>query len=126
MRKRYIALVVLLVVALSLQIVYACSPTDRGIGATAHWHQTIPIVGNRWPCVEGWHRCLSAENHSVQVTLLVTQDGVVRINTAGTRYVAGSAQVFSATGLVTSTGHAHCPECPSYFPDLPPAEDNVW
>ena len=107
MKKRtyLILLVMLMLVTVAFTVAHACEVSERSTTCKAHYHQNIPIIGSRWPCIEGSHSATSdTSGHSYKVTVKTYQNSTFVAQNTGN----GSTSLTTAVASTTGTAKAEC------------------
>lgn len=102
--KNLIATILVLVLGLFV-IAQACEVSERNTSCKAHMHQTIPLIGSRWPCIEGVHSATSdTSGHTYRVKVVTYQNTSKVAEATGN----GSAKVVTEVANATGTAKAEC------------------
>ncbi len=128
MKKRIylILLVMLMLVTVAFTVAHACEVSERSTTCKAHYHQKIPLIGSRWPCIEGAHSATSdLSGHTYQVTVKTYQNSTYVSQSTGKGSTSVATAVDSATGTAKAECTGYCDQGDGTLAKRTP-QDSVW
>lgn len=126
MKKITALLLSIVLVGGAIIVAQACGCNDCTVRCTAHYHQNIPLIGSRWPCVEGYQKAISdTSGHSFNVKVEIYQGATYLTRGTGTNTASCSIEVSSATGTAKAIGTGSCSQNDATLRQSI-SEDSVW
>ena len=125
-KSRRVLLMAIVVGLLCFTVAQACEVATRNTTCKAHWHQTIPLIGSRWPCIEGAHSAESdTSGHTYNVKVVIYQNGTKVGEASGSKSTKVTTEVANATGTAMAECTGACNKGDGTLIKRTP-KDSVW